>query len=110
MAHATMTHQTTVRAETVATTVVGMTTAVGRTTAAMFGMTTVETTAIIAAKTMVAGLIWMATEIAVMAITISAITSEDVICVIASTKEPTIMHPTKAIAVWNMTLPTTRRV
>ena len=90
--------------------VVGMTTAIGRTTAATFGTTTTETTAIIAAKTVVAGLIRMATEIAVMAITISAITSEDVIYVIASTREPTIVHPTKAIAVWNMILPTARRV
>ena len=48
----------------------------------------------------------MATEIAVMAITISAITSENVIYAIALTKEPTIVHPTKAIAVWNMILPT----
>ena len=52
----------------------------------------------------------MATEIAVMAITISAITSEDVICAIASTKEPTIVHPTKAIAVWNKILPMAHRV
>ena len=59
---------------------------------------------------MVAGLIWMATEIAVMAITISAITSEDVICAIASTREPTIVHPMKAIAVWNMILSMARRV
>ena len=52
----------------------------------------------------------MATEIAVMAITIFVITSEDVICVIASTREPTIMHPMKAIAVWNMILSMARRV
>ena len=52
----------------------------------------------------------MATEIAVMAITISAITSEDVICAIASTREPTIVHPMKAIAVWSMTPPTALRV
>ena len=56
--------------------------------------------------TTVAELIWMATEITAMAITISATTSEDMICVIASTREPTIVHPTKAIAVWNMILPT----
>ena len=87
--------------------VVGMTTAVGRTTAATFRTTTIETTAIIAMITMVAGLIRMATEIAVMAIMISAITSEDVI---ASTKEPTIVHPMKAIAVWNMILPTAHQV
>ena len=52
----------------------------------------------------------MATEITAMAITISAITSEDVICVIASTREPMIVRPMKAIAVWNMTLPTARWV
>ena len=52
----------------------------------------------------------MATEITAMAITISAITSEDVICALASTREPTIERPTKVIAVWNMTLPTARRV
>ena len=52
----------------------------------------------------------MATEITAMAIMISAITSEDVICAIASTREPMIVHPTKAIAVWNMILPTARRV
>ena len=57
MARTTMTHQTTVKAETVAMTVVGMTIAVGRTTAATFGTTTAETTAIIAAITTVAGLI-----------------------------------------------------
>jgi hypothetical protein len=79
--------------------VVGMTTVIGRTTIVMFGTTTAETTAIIIAITTVAGLIWMATEIAVMAITISTITSEDVICTIASTREPTIVHPTKAITV-----------
>ena len=47
----------------------------------------------------------MATEITAMAITISAITSEDVICAIALTKKPMIMHPMKAIAIWNMILP-----
>ena len=52
----------------------------------------------------------MATEIAAMATTISTITSEDVICAIASTREPMIVHPTKAIAVWNMILPTALRV
>ena len=57
MAHATTTHQTTVKAETVAMMVVGMTTAVGRTTAAMSGTITAETTATIAAITTVAGLI-----------------------------------------------------
>ena len=90
--------------------VVETTTAVGMTTAATSGTTTAETTVIIAAITMVAGLIRVATEITVMAITISAITLEDMICAIASTKEPTIVHPTKAIAVWNMILPTTLRV
>ena len=52
----------------------------------------------------------MATEVAAMAITISATTSEGVIYAIASTREPMIVHPTKAIAVWNMILPTARRV
>jgi hypothetical protein len=33
-----------------------------------------------------------------------------VICAIASTREPTIVHPTKAIAAWNMTLPMAHRV
>ena len=110
MARATTTHQTTVKAETVAMMVVGMTTAVGRTTATTFETTTTKTTAIIAAITTVIGLIRMETEITVMAITISAITSEDVICAIASTRESTIVHPTKAIAVWNMILPTAHRV
>ena len=90
--------------------VVGTTIAVGMTTAATSGTTTAETTTIIATITMATGLIRVATEIAVMAITISAITSEDVICAIASTKEPTIVHPTKAIVVWNMILPTALRV
>ena len=72
--------------------------------------TTVETTATIVMITAVAGLTRVATGIAVMAITISAITSEDAICAIASTREPTIVHPTKAIAVWNMILPTAHRV
>ena len=57
MARATMTHQTTVKAEMVAMMVVGMTTAVGRTTVVTFGTTTAKTTAIIAAITTVAGLI-----------------------------------------------------
>ena len=105
-----MTPQTIVKAETVVMMVVGTTTAVGRTTAATFGMTTTEITAIIAAVTTIVGLIRMATGIAVMAITISAATSGNAIYVIASTREPTIEHPTKVIAVWNMTLPTARRV
>ena len=83
--------------------VVGTTIAVGRTTAVTFGMTTAEITAIIATAV---GLIRMATGIAVMAITISAATLGNAICAIASTREPTIEHPTKVIAVWNMTLPT----
>ena len=87
--------------------VVGTTIAVGRTTIATFGMTTAEITAIIVAA---AGLIRMATGITVMAITISAATSGNVIYVIASTREPTIEHPMKVIAVWNMTLPTAHRV
>ena len=82
--------------------VVGTTTAVGMTTT----MTSRTTTTIIAMITTAIGLIRVATEIAGMAITISAITSENVIYAIASTKEPTIVHPTKAIAVWNMILPT----
>ena len=91
---------------------------VGTTTAATTRTTTAETIVTITATfettttatTMVAGLIWMATEIAAMAITISATTSEDMICVILSTREPMIVHPTRAIAVWNMILPTARRV
>jgi hypothetical protein len=90
--------------------VVGMTTAVGRTIAVTFGMTTTEIIAIIATVTTVAELIRTATGIAVMAITISAATLGNVICVIASTRESTIEHPTKVIAVWNMTLPMARRV
>ena len=86
--------------------VVGTTTAVGMTTTVTFGTTTAKTTVIIAAITMVTGLIRVATEIAVMAITISAITSENAICAIASTREPTIVHPTKVIAVWSTILPT----
>ena len=72
--------------------------------------TAAGTTATIAAITAVVGLIQMAIEIAAMAITISAITSVDAICALASTREPTIECPTKVIAVWNMTLPTARRV
>ena len=101
-----MTHQTTIKAEMVAMTVVGTTTATGMTTATTIGTTTTETTMIIAVITVVVGLTRVATRIAVMAITISAITSENEICAIALTKEPTIVHPTKAIAVWNMILPT----
>ena len=69
-----------------------------------------ETTVTITMITAVTGLIQMAIEIAVMAIMISAITLEDVIYAIASTREPTIVHPMKAIAVWNMTLPTAHQV
>ena len=61
--------------------------------------TAAGTTATIAAITAVTGLIQMAIEIAAMAITISAITSVDAICVLASTREPTIERPTKVIAV-----------
>ena len=85
-------------------------TAIGRTTIAISGTIITKTTATIVAITAVAGLIQMAIEIAAIAITISAITSVDVICVLASTREPTIVHPTKAIAVWSMTPPTVRRV
>jgi len=107
VAHATTTHQTTIKAETVVMMVVGMTIAVERTTTTTFEMTIAEITAIIA---VVAGLIRMATRIIVMAITISAATSGNTIYAIASTKEPTIEHPTKVIAIWNMTLPTACRV
>ena len=96
MARATMTHQTTVKAETVVMMVVGMTTA--------------ETTATIAVITTVAGLTRVAIRVAVMAITIFAIPSENAIYAIALTKEPTIMHPMKAIAIWNMILPMALRV
>ena len=75
-----------------------MITTAGRITATTFEITTVS------------GLIQMAIEIAAMAITTSAITSVDAIYALASTREPTIEHPTKAIAVWSMTLPTVRRV
>ena len=105
-----MTHQTTVKAETVAMMVVGATTAIGMTTAVTSGTTTAETTAIITAITTVAGLIRVATEITMMAIMISAITSKNAIYAITSTKEPTTVHPTKAIAVWNMILPMAHRV
>ena len=87
-----------------------MTTAVGTTIAATSEMITVGTTTTITAITTVAGLIQMAIEIAAMAITISAITSVDAICALTSTREPTIERSTKVIAVWNMTLPTARRV
>ena len=89
---------------------VGTKTAVGRITATTFEVTTTEITATIAVITTVVGLIQMAIEIAVMAITISAIISVDTICALASTREPMIEHPTKAIAVWSMTLPTVRQV
>ena len=80
------------------------------TTAATTGMIIVETTATIAMVTTVAGSTRMAIEITMMAITISAIPSENAIYAVALTKEPTIVHPTKAIAVWNMILPTALRV
>ena len=110
MARATTTHQTIVKAETVAMTVARMTTAVGTTTATTSRMITVGTTATITVITMVAGLIRVAIGVTMMVITIFAIPSENAICAIALTKEPTIVHPTKAIAVWNMILPTARRV
>ena len=75
--------------------VVGTTTAIGMTTAMTSGATTAKTTAIIVAITTIAGLIRVATEIAVMAITISAITSENAI---ASTKESTIVIPRKLLS------------
>ena len=74
------------------------------------GMTTAETTTTIAMITTVAGLTRVAIRVTVMAITISAIPSENAIYAIALTEEPTIVHPTKAIAVWNMILPTALRV
>ena len=80
---------------------------VGTTIAVATGTTTAETTATIAMIIAVAGLTRVAIRIVVMAIKISAIPSENAICVIALTEEPTIVHPTKAIAVWNMILPTT---
>ena len=83
---------------------------VGTTIIAATRTTTAETTAIIAVITAVAGLSRVATGIAVMAITISAITSENAIYAIALIKEPTIVHPTKAITIWNMILPTALRV
>ena len=73
-------------------------------------MTTTETTATIVVKTTVVGSTRGAIRIAVMVITISAITSENATYVITLTKEPMIVHPMKAIAIWNMTLPTARRV
>ena len=81
--------------------VVGTTTAVttGMTTTATTGTIIDETTTIIAVITAVAGSTRVAIGIAMMAIMISAIPSENVIYAIALTKEPTIMHPTKAIAV-----------
>ena len=92
-----MTPQTTIKAETVAMMVVGTTTAV------TIGTTTAVTIAVITA------VVGVAIGIAVMAIMISAIPSENTIYAIALTKEPTIVHPTKAIAVWNMILPTSLR-
>ena len=83
---------------------------VGTTTAATTGTIIDEKTATIAVITTVAGSTRAAIGISMMAITISAIPSENAICAIASTKEPTIVHPTKAIAVWNMILPTALRV
>ena len=72
--------------------------------------TAAGTTTTIATITTVAGLIQMAIEITATAITISAITLVDAIYALASTREPMIEHPMKVIAVWNMTLPTARRV
>ena len=91
---------------------------VGTTTAATTRTTTAATTrTIIDEKTMtiamittVVGSTRVAIGITVMAITISAIPSENAIYAIALIKEPMIVHPTKAIAVWNMILPTALRV
>jgi len=90
--------------------VVGTKTVAERITVTTFEVTTAEITATIAVITTVAELVQMAIEIAATAITIFAITSADVICVLASTREPTIVHPMKAIAVWSMTPPTALRV
>ena len=104
MARATMTHQTTVKAGTVAMMVVGTTIATA------IGTTIAETTAIIAVITAIVGLTRGAIEVTVTAITISAIPLENAISAIALTEEPMIVHPTKAITVWNMVLPTALRV
>ena len=85
-------------------------TAAERITAMTFEATTAEITATITVITTVAGLTRVAIGVAVMAITISAIPSENAISSIALTKEPTIVHPMKAIAVWNMILSMARRV
>ena len=85
-------------------------TTVERTTVAISGTIITKTTATIVVITAVAGLIQMAIEVAAMAIMISAITSVDAICALASTREPMIEHPTKAITTWSMTLPTVHRV
>ena len=76
----------------------------------VIGTMTAGTTATIAAITTVAELIQMAIGIAAMAITISAITSVDGICTLASTRGPTIEHPMKATAVWSMTPPMAHQV
>ena len=78
---------------------------VGMTTTATTRMIIDETTATIAVITMVAGSTSVAIGIAMTAITISTIPSKNVIYMIALTKEPTIVHPMKAIAIWNMILP-----
>ena len=83
---------------------------VGMTTAATTGTIIDETTTTIAVITMVTGSARVAIGIAMMAITISAIPSENAIYAIALTKEPTIVHPMKAITVWNMILPMALRV
>ena len=83
---------------------------VGTTTAATTGTIIDEKTMTIAVITTVAGSTRVAIRIDVMAITISAIPSENAIYAIALTKEPTIVHPMKAITVWNMILPMALRV
>jgi hypothetical protein len=80
------------------------------TTAMTTKTTTAATTTTIAVITVVTGSTRVAIGIAVMAITISAIPLENAIYAIALTKEPTIMHPMKAIAIWNMILPTALQV
>ena len=79
---------------------------VGTTTVATTRTIIDETTATIAMITTITESTRVAIGITVMAITISAIRSENAICGIALTEEPTIVHPTKAITVWNMILPT----
>ena len=79
------------------------------TSAATTGTIIDEITATIAMITTVVGSTTVAIGIVVMAIAISAIPSENAIYAIASTREPTIVHPMKVIAVWSTILPTALR-